>query len=225
MNKRNWIFLFIAILAASVIGRLLHDRWIDYISKPFIVLSLAGYFLSQVKGQTPLKKWILSALAFSWLGDVLLLFESRDQLFFLFGLSAFLIAHLCYIVFFHQVRVKEKVRGNIWLLIIVVIYYTGLISFLSPYLHDMKLPVRVYGIAISFMLMLALHMPFIKNKMAGKWMMTGALLFVISDSVLAIDKFYQSFRLADLVIILTYGLAQLFIVEGAIRYLSLNDKR
>jgi len=203
----------------------LHDRWIDYISKPFIVLSLAGYFLSQVKGQTPLKKCILSALAFSWLGDVLLLFESRDQLFFLFGLSAFLIAHLCYIVFFHQVRVKEKVRGNIWLLIIVVIYYTGLISFLSPYLHDMKLPVRVYGIAISFMLMLALHMPFIKNKMAGKWMMTGALLFVISDSVLAIDKFYQSFRLADLVIILTYGLAQLFIVEGAIRYLSLNDKR
>jgi uncharacterized membrane protein YhhN len=200
------------------------DRWIDYISKPFIVLSLVGYFISQTKLQTSLKKWILLALAFSWAGDCLLLFESRDQLFFLFGLSAFLIAHLFYIVFFHKVRVKENVRGNIWLMVLVVIYYAALISFLSPYLGDMKLPVRIYGVAISFMLMLALHMLFIKNKIAGRWMISGALLFIISDSVLAIDKFYQPFMQADAVIILTYGLAQLFIVEGAIRYLSLNDK-
>ena len=47
-------------------------------------------------------------------------------------------------------------------------------------------------------------------------MMTGALLFVISDSVLAINKFYQSFELAGIVIMLTYGFAQLFIIEGAI---------
>ena len=71
-----------------------------------------------------------------------------------------------------------------------------LISWLSPYLGDMKLPVRIYGIVISFMFMLAMHMLFIKNKTAGKWMMIGALLFVISDSVLAINKFYQSFEAA-----------------------------
>ena len=43
----------------------------------------------------------------------------------------------------------------------------------------------------------------------------GALLFVISDSVLAINKFYQPFEVAGVIIMLTYGLAQLFIVEGA----------
>ena len=50
--------------------------------------------------------------------------------------------------------------------------------------------------------------------------MTGALLFVLSDSVLAINKFYQSFEAAGVVVMTTYGLAQLFITEGAIRYIS-----
>ena len=152
------------------------------------------------------------------------MFQQKDKLFFLLGLSAFLVAHIFYIVFFHRVRIKENVKGNPWLLLIVVIYYAALITFLSPYLGDMKLPVRIYGIVISFMFMLAMHMLFIKNKIAGKWMMAGALLFVISDSVLAINKFYQSFEIAGVVIMLTYGLAQLFIVEGAIRYITSVDK-
>jgi uncharacterized membrane protein YhhN len=102
----------------------------------------------------------------------------------------------------------------------VVVYYAALITLLSPYLADMKIPVLVYGIVISFMFMLAMHMLFIKHKTAGKWMMFGASLFVISDSVLAINKFYQSFEAAGIIIMLTYGLAQLFIVHGAVRYLQ-----
>lgn len=152
------------------------------------------------------------------------MFQQNDDLFFILGLSAFLIAHIFYIIFFHQLRVKENVKGNAWLLLLVVVYYAVLITLLSPYLHDMKLPVRVYALVISFMFMLAMHMLFIKNKIAGRWMMTGALLFVISDSVLAIDKFYQSFAIAGALIILTYGLAQLFIAEGAIKYITSEDK-
>jgi len=52
------------------------------------------------------------------------------------------------------------------------------------------------------------------------------VLFVISDSVLAINKFYQPFEAANVIIMLTYGLAQLFIVTGAIRYLqSVNSHK
>lgn len=72
--------------------------------------------------------------------------------------------------------------------------------------------------------MLAMHMLFIRNKNAGLLMMTGALLFVISDSVLAINKFYQSFELAGVVIMLTYGIAQFFITEGGIRYINSASK-
>ena len=225
MKKQSWILLFAVVLIANIAGGLLKNHLIDYVSKPLIVPSLAGYFLSQTgKTLSPLKKWLVLALFFSWAGDILLMFQPKSSFFFLPGLSAFLIAHISYIIFFHQVRIKENVKGNAWLLLIVVIYYAALITFLSPYLGDMKLPVRIYGIVISFMFMLAMHMLFIKNKRAGQWMMVGALLFVISDSTLAINKFYQSFEIAGVVIMLTYGMAQLFIVEGANRYINFDRK-
>jgi len=113
----------------------------------------------------------------------------------------------------------ENVKSNPWLLVAVVVYYAALINLLSPYLFDMKIPVLVYGVVISFMFMLAMHMLFIKNKTAGQWMMAGALLFVMSDSILAINKFYQPFEAAGVLIMLTYGLAQFFIVQGAIKYI------
>jgi uncharacterized membrane protein YhhN len=100
-----------------------------------------------------------------------------------------------------------------------MIYYAALLLLLFPHLGSMKIPVIVYGIVISLMFMLAMHMLFIKNKSAGRWMMSGALLFVLSDSLLAINKFYQPFELAGAVVILTYGLAQLFIIEGAGSYI------
>lgn len=220
MKKSFWLILFLAVLAANLADRQFNNGQLEYYFKPLFIAVLAVYFISQTnKIVTSLKKWILLALFFSWAGDVLLMFEPKDKIFFLLGLSSFLLAHIFYIVFFHFVRVREKIKGNPWLLLVVVIYYAMLINLLSPYLADMKIPVLVYGIVISFMFMLAMHMLFIKNKTPGKWMMFGALLFVISDSVLAINKFYQSFEAAGVIIMLTYGLAQLFIVEGAIKYL------
>src|SRR5258705_9878837 len=220
MKKYFWVILFGAVLAANLADRPFNNGQLEYYFKPLLIAALAGYFISQTnKIVTSLKKWILLALFFSWAGDVLLMFEPKDKIFFLLGLSSFLLAHIFYIVFFHVVRVREKVKANPWLLVVVVIYYAVLINLLSPYLADMKIPVLVYGIVISFMFMLAMHMLFVKNRTAGKWMMFGALLFVVSDSVLAINKFYQSFEAAGVLIMLTYGLAQLFIVEGAVRYI------
>jgi len=64
-----------------------------------------------------------------------------------------------------------------------------------------------------------MHTMFSKNKTAGRWMMIGAILFVVSDSLLAFNKFYSSFDYADVMIMLTYGVAQLFITGGATKYI------
>jgi uncharacterized membrane protein YhhN len=226
MKKNIWIFLFVIFLIADLVGIQLQNKELQFFSKPLIIPSLIGYFYSQIqiisKG---ISRWVLIALLFSFAGDVLLMFDEKDSIFFLLGLSSFLLAHIFYILFFHQVRVKEKIKSNHWLLVAVVVYYAALISLLSAHLGDMKIPVLVYGIVISFMFMLAMHMLFIKNISAGKWMMFGALLFMISDSVLAINKFYQSFEGAGILIMLTYGLAQLFIVLGAVKYINLPDDK
>jgi len=225
MKKQYWLILFFIILTADLVAVHLHYKIAEYIFKPLIVIWLLAYFVLQLRAvRSNLKKWIIAALFFSWLGDVLLMLQDDKPLFFLFGLSAFLLAHIFYIFFFHFIRKEENIKSRWWLALIVAVYYILMISLLSPYLGDMKLPVRIYAVVISFMFMLAMHMLFIKNKKPGLWIMSGALLFVMSDSVLAIDKFYQSFEMAPLVVMITYGLAQLFLTEGAIRYISSANK-
>ena len=219
--KKNWLFVFAIALIANLVGVYLKNEILIYITKPFIVISLILYFLSATAGITNgLKKLITVALFFSLLGDVLLMFESSDKNFFLFGLVAFLSAHVFYIISFKKISTGEKLRLK-WLLILpVLIYYGGLMYLLNPHLGDMLWAVRVYGFVISTMFLLALHMLFIKNKRAGKLMMFGALLFVASDSILAINKFYLPFEFAGIFIMLTYGLAQLLITLGAANYVN-----
>jgi len=89
----------------------------------------------------------------------------------------------------------------------------------------MKLPVRIYGVVLSFMVMLAMHTMLGKNKRAAVWMMTGAILFVASDSLLAFNKFFSAFNYSGLIVMLTYGLAQLFITEGAVRYIDAEKSK
>lgn len=221
MQKRYTIFIFLIILIINLCGIYAGNGLIESISKPLLMVVLMGYFIWDTKKYSSvLKKWVLSALFFSWVGDILLMFVTNNSIFFLAGLSSFLIAHIFYILFFHSVRVKEFIKGKIFLLFPVLIFYVVLMTLLSPGLGTMKLPVRIYGVFIFFMLMLAMHMLYIRNRKAGLLMMIGALLFVISDSVLAVNKFYSEFNGAGIVIMLTYGIAQLMITEGAISYVS-----
>lgn len=221
MNKKYWIILFTVILVANLVSVHFNYKLAEYVFKPLIVIYLLAYFTLQTRVvKSNLKKWVIGALLFSWLGDMFLMLQEDKSIFFLLGLSSFLVAHLFYILFFHFIRLNENIKSRWQMMLIVVTYYMGMIIFLSPYLGDMKLPVRIYAIVISFMFMLAMHMLFIRNKMAGRWMMLGSFLFVISDSILAINKFYQSFQTAGVVIMLAYGLAQFFIIEGAIRYVN-----
>jgi uncharacterized membrane protein YhhN len=89
----------------------------------------------------------------------------------------------------------------------------------------MKWPVWIYGLVISCMLMQALHTAKINNRSAAQWMITGAILFIASDTVLAINKFYNPFAFAGIAIMLTYGIAQLLITLGAKRYISSASKQ
>lgn len=222
--KKQVIFFFL-ILTGELLATGLQNRIAEFVFKPLIVIWLLAWFVMQTATiRSPLKKWIILALLFSWIGDVFLLFQDDNSLFFLLGLSSFLLAHLFYILFFHFVRIKEKVTGRWFLLMIVVGYCVAIISILSPYLGDLVWPVRIYAAVISCMLMLAMHMLFVKNKSAGLDMLIGATLFIISDSLLAINKFYYTFPVAGIFVMASYGLAQFFITYGAVRYLSSGHK-
>src|SRR6266705_857026 len=98
MKKTYWIILFTIILAVELIGIQLKNETIQFIFKPLLMIVVGGYFLSQTNRiDSSLKGWIIAALFFSWSGDILLMFQAKKDIFFLLGLSAFLVAHVCYI--------------------------------------------------------------------------------------------------------------------------------
>ena len=226
MKKRFGIILFLIILFADITAIYFKIEPIRYISKPLLMPLLIIYFIFTTRPFTsPLKKWIVLALVFSWAGDVLLLFDSMSPDFFISGLVAFLIAHIFYILFYESIIRREDLKKNYWWFIPVLIYYVSIIYVLSPHLGDMKVPVRIYGIVISYMLIEALQTAMIKNQNAARLMIAGSVLFITSDTLLAINKFHGSFEYAGIAIMLSYGIAQLLITLGAVRYISSISKQ
>lgn len=185
---------------------------------PFLIL---GVFFS---GSFPSKKLLLVALSFSWIGDIILLFAERDELFFIAGLIAFLISHIVYILLFNK-QLKYKNRKNkavFWIGVTsIIMYLIVMVSILLPRLGDLTMPVFVYALVISTMLLFAFK-GFLTWEEPGNWfVLIGAIAFVSSDSILAFNKFYAPIVMSSFLIMVTYLIAQYLIVVGI---LKLNKK-
>lgn len=221
MKPTVWIYSFVIVVVIYFTGMAAQNDTIQFIFKPLLVSSLLGYFMAAVKDTaSPFKKWIVGALLFSVGGDTLLLFANKNELYFILGLLSFLIAHVCYIVCFHKIKQQEKIEGKWYAAIIVGVYYFFIMSFLIPHLGPLKIPVLVYGIVISFMLLLAMVLYDLADNKTARLLLTGAIFFVISDSVLAINKFYNPLPWGGWAIMITYILAQWLLANGAIRYIK-----
>ncbi len=206
---------FILLTAIDLTGIFTGFSPLHYTAKPLLipVLMLLLFFTA-----TPVtgKKLLFFALFFSWMGDVLLLVEQLDPLFFIFGLACFLTTHICYIIFFLSIRSPNPsllFRQPV-LLFLIPAYGLALVCFLYPNLGALKLPVILYATVICTMLLCSIHVFFKINSPANRFYVWGASAFVLSDSLLAINKFYQPFAFAGMLIMITYCAAQYFIVRG-----------
>lgn len=167
-----------------------------------------GYFLESKKQNFKINKIFGLGLVLSFSGDFFLLYSWG----FLVGLGSFLLAHICYILVFWNL--KKSNFGNKFLLPILV-YLVAFIWYLYPHLGEMKIPVILYAIAISTMLYAALNTN-------SKFLIFGALFFVISDSVLAYNLFIEKSLVTNLLVMITYVVAQVLLVAGMIFYAKQN---
>lgn len=189
-----------------------------FFSKPLIILGLALYFYQITKpiSTTLLAKSVLSGLIFSLLGDILLLWDNL----FIYGIGAFLIAHVCYIIGFKVAqRAPESILNVNFVktfFINLPIYFVAAFVFymINPNLGVLKIPVIVYIITIVSMLTTARERYGTCNTASFWQVFIGASLFFISDGLIALDKFYQEIPDASLMIMGTYVIAQLMIVMG-----------
>ncbi|MNK80851.1 YhhN-like protein [compost metagenome] len=213
-------------LAFSVIYLIIlltgHERY-DLFLKPILIpiIGFGAYFYRRFPSQNIL----LAALTLSWLGDVTLLFSDLGEIYFILGLVFFLTAHIVYCVLFNkQKRIRKKQNKPLFIFgsVLIAFYLIGMVSFLMPYLGKLEIPVSIYASVISVMLLFALNGFLVWEKPGNQLVFFGAIFFIISDSILAVNKFYAPIPKSSFFIMLTYLLAQYLIVVGV---LKLNPKK
>jgi len=217
--KKYWLYCFLCLLIADAIALVLQWKEAHFLLK-FLLMPVLIIGLLHNKGHSKEKNWrlVLAGLITAWAGDVLLLFSEDMPLFFILGLVCFLCTHLAYIIYFSRYHsgIFQQVRKRILPFIILVLYAVSLLTYLWGGLGDLLLPVIVYTIVITVMVLQALFAKGFLPSKTGNLFAIGAITFIISDSLLAIDKFHTSLFLSDALIMITYGIAQLTIVYGAI---------
>lgn len=145
---------------------------------------------------------ILAGLIFSLAGDVFMMLPS-DR--FMAGLISFLIAHIFYIIAFTSETGFIVSLGS---LVPFAVYGAVVFTILAPHTGKLKLPVLAYVIVILVMAWQACTRWSQTGGTSALLAFLGAVLFVISDSVLALDRFRGKFKAARLLTPVTYLSAQ-----------------
>lgn len=192
-------------------------RWV---TKPLPMLALiAWYGRERQQAHAPQGGLVLLALVLSLVGDLLLL--NNGQLFFMAGLGTFLVAHVCYVIsFWRQRGPGDSLVANPMRLMAVfaVLGVAGYMLFqvMQAALRERQLfgPVAAYVAVISAMVITALHRRGGVPELSHRLVLVGALLFFLSDALLALSLFVQPFALSGLWIMSTYYAAQALITVG-----------
>lgn len=148
------------------------------------------------------KKLIILGLVCSAAGDFFLDYDRVN--FFMLGLGAFFIAHLNYLAALYPLKNQKKA-----LTIVYSLYGVAMFSLISGGLGELFVPVLAY---MAILLLMAVFT--LLSVKSNKWLMLGGLSFVLSDSLIGIDKFYQSIVGAHYLIMLSYYFAQFALLKG-----------
>ncbi len=215
-EKKFTILFFIIVLIELLTGHTESLENAHYLAKPAIIISLIFLFIKTSESLSKLIRTLtLLALIFSLLGDVLLLFVDSSEHFFTLGLVAFLTAHVMYVLLFLKHRNKEN--SPFTFVLLLLIYAASLFYFLEDGLGVMLIPVAVYMIVILTMSTTAYLRKNNANMRSYKLVFLGALFFMASDSILALNKFYQPIPWSNISIMLTYAIAQYLIIIGILK--------
>ncbi|NWB45477.1 lysoplasmalogenase [Pseudomonas gingeri] len=203
-----WLILALMGAAAFLYGVSIELPMLCLLTKPVPVLVLLGWLHDAPV--TEYRRWIGLGLIFSLLGDVLLAWPGD---LFVFGLGAFLVAHLAYL----KAYLGDCRRLAPLPLLLALLIGAGLLGILmSKGLGELLIPVTVYALAISAMLWRALaRLGTDVPKRSALLAAAGALTFAFSDSLIGIDRFVVKFAAAPYLIIIAYWLGQWGIAASA----------
>jgi uncharacterized membrane protein YhhN len=174
---------------------------------PLAILVIVSYY--NLTGKK--RALIILALLFSSIGDVFLAMPGHK--YFIHGMAAFGIAHLFYFTYFFNLPKIEFPRA--FIAIGIILYSISLFIFLLPNVKELLIPIISYIILISLM-----GISSVLGIRNNYLIILGAIIFIVSDSLIAINMFIIPVLNASFLIMLTYYVAQFLIVLGVIKSLE-----
>ncbi len=213
-------WLILAVLAAVLQALALYTgrkSW-QTLTKPAVMVFLFAW-LAMATGLGGAALWFGVGMLLCLAGDVLLIFEDR---FFVFGLAVFLLGHVAYIVGFNIPLPAFDFFGVLLAVFIAILggqvfrkIQAGLVE---KKLLRLRRPVMAYSVVISMMLLSAMLTLFRTDWRPGAALLaaTGAGAFLVSDVILAFNKFVSPIKNGRMLNIAIYHLGQILLAAGVV---------
>lgn len=214
MSKNSKLISALIAISAilTIVGELSGIRTLIYTFKPLTMIGIIHIaILAKPVISNRYQIMIIIGLIFSMGGDILLMLPFD---LFRLGLLSFLVAHIIYIIAFWKLPRRSFTW---WYMVLAAIFGIIVFLYLRPYLGSMQIPVAVYVIVIMTMGWCAGERNKVLATPSGKLALIGAILFIISDSLHAVNRFVEPFSLARLYILGTYFAAQWYIARSVIQ--------
>ena len=199
-----YIFLAFAILFICLLP--LEPYAANFVIKAIPAISLAALAFIAVTGARG--KLLFTSLLFCAAADIAL--ELKMEMSFIIGLGLFLVAHILFIATFSRDFKAQK--SKIPAIILLIVYAMMMAFVLTPQLQEMAIPVYIYLTAITLMGIFAAL-----RASENDFTLYGAIAFIVSDSILAINKFMMPVPAADYLVMITYYLSLFLIVYGFLK--------
>lgn len=186
---------------------------------PLVIITLLVWLYAATHLKGRFHRRIFSGLVFSLIGDALLMLSNGHSRLSGFGIVAVLLCYIFYIRAFtldHKSNPGLKIPFFLWGTSALIIACIGVFFYLQPFLGAMQFVVLIYAIIITFMAIMALNRFGKVNLSSFQLILTGTLFFLLSDGLLAINRFSFPLPQAGVIIMATHIIAQYLIVYGTV---------
>jgi uncharacterized membrane protein YhhN len=214
MQGRITIAELLMVDAAALSTATAAEGWmaLHQVFKPLAMVLAIAFVFARAGGTARLRidPWLVGALGLCLLGDLLLM---RPGL-FIPGLASFLLAHLCYIALLRRGVGLLPRRGPLLATLgLAAVLYAALFPSLD---EGLRVAVAAYAVVIAVMAAQAIGRAQVLGDPASRGLAAGAVIFMASDALLAVDRFALPLPVAPFWVLATYYLAQGLIVHHAV---------
>jgi len=209
-----WLYILASL--ANLVAQIIPSEELNRYTKPLLMPLLLMYIYRKSIGNTTAKVLILSvAVLFSWFGDVVLMYQS-NEMYFMIGIGLFLIAQVTYTILLRKSTYQRPEISFIKVLPFLV--YGAVLFYILLPAGNFTIPIVLYGLVILLMIISAYTRKNLTSSKSFQFAFWGSTLFVLSDSILAINAFKTPIPYAGVFIMATYCSAQYFLAEGVLAH-------